>query len=290
MMKKILHTTIAQIIIGSAVIIAVYILLLDLLNYFFRLGQVIPIVRYTAIPFIISFFILFSYILIYRYYEKRKITELSTHNIGKYLLVGLILGLILPSLAIFTVYLRGEYIILSISSLTDIFLRDFIISIAFGILTAIFEEVLFRGILFRLIEGKLGSYLALIICSVLFGLGHLMNGNSSFFIVFAISIISILLTAAYMYARNLWFPIAIHFAFNFAQGDIFGIAVSGEPASTSIIVSKLEGSEWFTGGGWGIEASVQIVIFSLLAGIILLVLCHRKKHIMKQQVFKIKSE
>jgi membrane protease YdiL (CAAX protease family) len=290
MIKKILHTTIAQIIIGSAVIITVYILLLGLLNYFFRLGQVIPIVRYTVIPSIISSFILFSYILIYRYYEKRKITELSTHNIGKYLLVGLILGLILPSLAVFTVYLRGEYMVLSINSLTDIFLRDFIISIAFGILTAIFEEVLFRGILFRLIEGKLGSYLALIICSVLFGFLHLMNGNGSFFVVFAISIISILLTAAYMYTRNLWFPIAIHFAFNCAQGDIFGIAVSGEPASASIIVSKLEGPEWFTGGVWGIEASIQIVIFSLLAGIILLVLCHRKKHILKQQVFKIKPE
>jgi membrane protease YdiL (CAAX protease family) len=164
-------------------------------------------------------------------------------------------------------------------------LRDLTISIAFGILTAIFEEVLFRGIIFRLIEGKLGSYIALIISSMIFGFGHLMNGNGSFFVVFAITITSILITAAYMYARNLWFPIAIHFAWNFAQGDIFGTAVSGDPVSTSIIVSKLEGSEWFTGGIWGIEASVQIVIFSWIAGIILLALSHRKKNVMKQQVF-----
>jgi len=285
MIKKILHTTIAKIIIGFLVIIAVNEPLLGLLSYFFRLGQIIPIVRYTAIPIIIISFILISYIVIYRYYEKRKITELSTHNIGRYLLVGLLLGLILPSLAIFIAYLRGEYIILSISSLTDVFLRDLTISIAFGILTAIYEEVLFRGILFRLIEGKLGSYIALIISSMIFGFGHLMNGNGTFFVVFAISITSILITAAYMYTRNLWFPIAIHFAWNFAQGDIFGTAVSGDPVSTSIIVSKLEGSEWFTGGVWGIEASVQIVIFSWIAGIILLALSHRKKNVMKQQVF-----
>jgi membrane protease YdiL (CAAX protease family) len=185
---------------------------------------------------------------------------------------------------------RGEYIVLSVSSLTDIFLKDITISIAFGILTAVFEEVLFRGIFFRLMEEKLGSYIALLISGIIFGFGHLLNGNGSLFAVFAIFIISILLTAAYMYTRNLWFPIAIHFALNFAQGDIFGTAVSGEPISTSIIVSQLEGSEWFTGGIWGIEASVQIVIFSWIAGIILLVLCHRKKNIMKQRVFKIKTE
>jgi len=281
MIKKILHTTIAKIIIGSAVIIAGYGLLLGSLNYFFRLSQVIPIVRYTVIPIIIIAFILTSYIVIYRYYEKRKITELSIHNISKFLLVGLLLGLMLPSLAIFITYLRGEYMILSISSLTDVFLRDLTISIAFGILTAIFEEVLFRGVLFRLIEEKLGSYFALIISSVIFGFGHLLNGNGSLFAVFALSTISILITASYIYTRNLWFPIAIHFAWNFAQGDIFGTAVSGDPASTSIIVSKLEGSEWFTGGVWGIEASVQIVIFSWIAVAIFLVLSHRKKNIMR---------
>jgi len=291
MIKKILHSTIAKIIIGFVVIIAVNEPLLGLLSYFFRLGQVIPIVRYTVIPIIIITFILTSYIVIYRYLEKRKITEISTHNIGKYLLFGLLLGLLVPSLSILVAYLRGEYIILSISNLTDIFLRDLTISISFGIAGAVFEEVLFRGVLFRLIEEKLGSYIALIISSLIFGFLHLMNGNGSLFTGVAISIISIILTAAYMYTRNLWFPIAIHFAWNFAERDIFGTVVSGgDPVSTSIIVSQLEGSEWFTGGAWGIEASVQIVVFSLMAGIILLVLSHRKGNIIKQQVFKIKTE
>ena len=281
MIKKILHTTIAKIIIGSVVIIAGDALLLVLLNYFFRLGQVIPIVRYTVIPFIIIAFILTSYIVIYRYYEKRKITELSTHKIGKYLLAGLLLGLIIPSLAIFVTYLRGEYIILSISSLTNIFLKDLTISIAFGILTAVFEEILFRGILFRLIEGKWGSYVALVISSMIFGFAHLMNDSSALFAAVVISLIGVLITAAYIYTRNLWFPIAIHFAFNFAQGDIFGTPVSSEPVSTSILVSQLDGSKWFTGGSWGIEASVQIAIFSLITGILLLVLSRRKGNIVK---------
>ena len=87
-----------------------------------------------------------------------------------------------------------------------------------------------------------------------------------------------------MYTRSLWLPIAIHFSWNFAQGDIFGTPVSSEPSSTSIIVSQLEGSKWFTGGVWGIEASVQIMVFSLITGIIFLVLSHKKGNIIKQQV------
>ena len=290
MIKKILHSTIVKIIIGFVVIIAVNEPLLGLLSYFFRLGQVIPIVRYTVIPIIIIAVIIISYTLIYRYLEKRKITELSTHNLGKYLLVGLLLGLLVPSLSILVTYLRGEYIILSVSNLTNIFLRDLTTSIGFGIATVVFEEVLFRGVLFRLIEVKLGSYLALIISSLIFGFIHLMNGNSSLFAGFAISIASIILSAAYMYTRSLWFTIAIHFAWNFAQGDIFGTPVSGIPASTSMIISQLEGSKWFTGGVWGIEATIQIAVFSLVAGIILLVLSRKKGNIIKQQVFTVKTK
>ena len=289
MIKEILHNTIAKIIFGIVVIIAAYYFPLVLLNDILRAYKEIQIARLITIPIISIIFVLVSYIALYRYYERRKITELSTSNIGKYLLVGLLLGLLVPSLSILVAYLRGEYIIMSISSLTHVLLRDLTISICFGIATAVFEEVLFRGVLFRLIEEKLGSCLALIIISLIFGFLHLMNGNGSFFTGFAISIIGILITVAYMYTRNLWFPIAIHFAWNFAQGDIFGTPVSGAPASTSIIVSQLEGSEWFTGGVWGIEATVQIVVFSLIAGIILLVLSHKKGNIIKQHVFKVKT-
>jgi len=288
MIKKIFHSTIAKIIIGFVVVIAAYNVSSDWLNNILRAYKEIQIARLIIIPIFSVIVVLASYIVLYRYYEKRRITELSTHNIGKYLLFGLLLGLLLPSLSIFVAYLRGEYIVLSISNITDVFLRDFTISIAFGILTAVFEEVLFRGVLFRLIEEKLGSYIALIISSVFFGFLHLTNDSSALFAAVSISVTGIFLAVAYMNTRNLWFPIAIHFAFNFAQGDIFGTAVSGEPVSTSLIISQLEGSKWFTGGSWGIEATVQTAIFSLIAGVILLVLCHKKGQIIQRELLKLK--
>jgi len=290
--KKILHSTIAKIIIGIVVIIVANYVPLLLLNHFLKAHEVIQIVRLIVIPIIAIIFVLAAYIALNRYYEKRKITELSTRNIGKYVLIGLLLGLLIPSLSVLVSYLRGEYVILSISNLTSVFLRDLMISIVFLIAVAVFEEVLFRGVLFRLIEEKLGSYIAIIISGLLFGFAHLVNSNGSFSASLAISIISIFLIAAYMYTRNLWFPISIHFAWNFATENIFGtdVDVSGDWTSTSIIVSKIEGSKWFTGGDWGIEATVQAMVLCLIAGIILLVMCRKKGNILKPQIFKVKTD
>ena len=291
MIKRIFHSTIAKIIIGFVVIIAAYYLPLVGLNNILRAFKEIQIARLIIVPIISIIFVLLSYIALYRYYEKRKITEFSIRNVGKYFLIGLLLGLLLPSLSILVAYLKGEYIILSVNYLTNIFLRDLTISICFGIATAVFEEVLFRGVFFRLMEEKLGSYIALIISALVFGFVHLLNENSSLLAAVAISVeAGVLLAAAYIYTRNLWFPIAIHFAWNFCVGDFWGTEVSGNAPSTPIIVSKLEGSEWLTGGVFGIEASVQAMIFGLIAGIILLVLSHKKGNIKKQQVFKMKTE
>jgi membrane protease YdiL (CAAX protease family) len=283
--QKILYSQLTKIVIGCVVIMAAYFLVI-LLNSFLKTYEEIRVARLLIFPIIASICILASYIALNRYYERRKVTELSTHNIGKYLFVGLLLGLLIPSLSVLVTYLKGEFVILSVSNITFIFLRDFTISIGLGIATAVFEEVLFRGVLFRLMEEKLGSYLALIISGIIFGFAHLVNENSSFLLGLSISIMSVFIISAYIYTRSLWFTIAIHFAFNFAEINIFGTEV--DTNSTSIMVSQ-EGSKWFTGGE-GLDPSVQVVVLCLIAGIILLVLSHKKGNIIKQQVFKVKTE
>jgi membrane protease YdiL (CAAX protease family) len=225
--QKILYSQLTKIIIGCVVIMAAYGSVI-LLNSFLKTYEEIRVARLLISPIIAIIFVLAAYIALNRYYERRKVTELSTHKIGKYLFVGLLLGLLIPSLSVLATYLKGEFVILSVSNITFIFLRDFTISICMGIATAVFEEVLFRGVLFRLIEEKLGSYFAIIISGVIFGFAHLYNDDSTFLTGLEISIMSVFIIATYMYTRNLWFPIAIHFAWNFAQGNIFGTDVSGE--------------------------------------------------------------
>ena len=124
---------------------------------------------------------------------------------------------------------------------------------------------MFRGVLFRWIDEKWGFAAALIVSSLLFGLVHIANENATLWSSIAIAIeAGLLLGAAYKWAGTLWLPIGIHWAWNFAQGNIFGFAVSGEKAGESLLQARIEGAGWLTGGAFGAEASVVAVAAGLL--------------------------
>lgn len=180
-------------------------------------------------------------------------------------------------MTILVIYLKGGYSIISINPI--LFL---IPPFAMAFSSAIFEEILFRGIIFRIIEEKLGSYIALLISAIIFGALHLTNPNSSLSAGIGLAIqAGLLLGAAYIYSRSLWFPIAIHFAWNFTQSAIFGANVSGNAMSKTLITSDINGAKWFTGGQFGPEGSIQATVFCLISTIILLILSHKKGKITK---------
>jgi hypothetical protein len=75
----------------------------------------------------------------------------------------------------------------------------------------------------------------------------------------------VLLGAAYAATGRLWLPIGLHFGWNFAEGPIFGAAVSGTGIGSGLIEGKFEGPNILTGGQFGPEASVVAVIVCLAA-------------------------
>lgn len=138
--------------------------------------------------------------------------------------------------------------------------------IATAILPSFTEELLFRGILFRWIEEFGGSWLALAVTSALFGLAHILNPNATWFSSFAIAVeAGVLLGGAYMLTRNLWMPIGLHGAWNFTQGEVFDVPVSGID-SRGLVEAKLAGPELLSGGSFGLEASVIALAIATAAG------------------------
>lgn len=225
----------------------------------------------------VAIFAIISYTYLFKFYEKRKITEFSKNGLVKNLTIGIVLGAILQTLTILVIYLKGGYSVVSINPILFI-----IPPLTMAFTSAIVEETLLRGIVFRILEEKLGSYIALIISAILFGLMHLANPNSSLIVGIGLAIqAGLLLAVAYIYSRNLWFPIAIHFAWNFTQSAIFGASVSGSAISKTLITSKIEGAQWFTGGQFGPEGSIQATLFCLIATIILIIISQRKGNIIK---------
>jgi hypothetical protein len=275
--QKILHFPLTKIIIGIIVVTGVYGISNNVQRGIFKTDLLTKDVINLIVSIISTILAVVAYIYLYKFYEKRKITEFSNNGIGKNLSLGILLGVILQSLTILVIYIKGGYSIISINPILYI-----IPSFAMAFSSAIFEEILFRGIIFRITEEKLGSYIALIISALIFGALHLTNPNSSVSAGIGLAIqAGLLLAAAYIYSRNLWFPIAIHFAWNFTQSAIFGASVSGNAMSKTLITSKISGAEWFTGGQFGPEGSIQATVFCLIATIILLILSHKKGNIIK---------
>lgn len=132
------------------------------------------------------------------------------------------------------------------------------------LVVAVGEEIMFRGIIFRWIDERFGFWWAMGISGLIFGLVHLTNQNATLWAAIAIALeAGLLLGAAYKWAGSLWFPIGIHWAWNFAQGNIFGFAVSGNDAGQSLIQATVEGPVWLTGGAFGAEASVIAIVAGL---------------------------
>ena len=227
--------------------------------------------------FVTALCIFAAYKVLYKFYERRSISELSVSSLGLILASGIILGGILQSLTIYVLYLRNGFLVNSVNSISGVLpymLKVFADSVTVGILLL--------GIFFRITEEKLGSYITLAICALIFGVIHLASVNGT--VVAAISIAihaGLLLGAAYIYSRNLWFPIAIHFSWDFMQAGIFGAKLSGNIFSKSLLTTQIEGPSLITGGYWGPQGSIQAGFFCLFASIVLLVFCKRQNKILK---------
>ncbi len=137
-------------------------------------------------------------------------------------------------------------------------------------------------------EEKLGTYIALLVSALVFGLLHVLNPGSSLIDGFSIAVqAGLLLGVTYVYSRDLWLPIMVHFSWDFTESAIYGATLSGTTSQT-FISSKIEGAKWLTGGSFGPEGSLQATIFCLIASLILLYLAHKQGKIIQPFWAKLK--
>ncbi|MFE6922915.1 CPBP family intramembrane glutamic endopeptidase [Nocardia sp. NPDC057663] len=137
---------------------------------------------------------------------------------------------------------------------------------------AVAEETLFRGIVFRIVEERTGTVVALVVSALLFGAAHLVNVDATLLGTLSIAVTGGTLTAAaYVATRSLWLPIGLHFGWNFIQAGVFGVTVSGSgTASHGLLHTTLSGSSLLTGGAFGPEASLFALLVCLVPTAVLL--------------------
>ncbi|MEU1868757.1 membrane protease YdiL (CAAX protease family) [Streptomyces ambofaciens] len=219
--------------------------------------------------------ILFVYGWVVRRTERRQALDVALEGAGAKLGWGTLIGVGMFSAVIVNLYASGHYEVDGLGSVPGA-----IGLVGFMAGAAATEEVVYRGVLFRIIEEHIGTYLALGLTGLVFGLSHLLNEDATLWGAVAIAIeAGFMLAAAYAATRNLWLTIGVHFGWNFAAGGIFSTVVSGNGDSEGLLDTTMSGPKLLTGGDFGPEGSVYSVGFGVLLTLVFLWLAHRRGNI-----------
>ncbi len=187
------------------------------------------------------------------------------------LLMGMLWGAGLISAVFGVLYVAGAITIESVSfPVSSILLYGL-----FFMLVAVEEEAIARGYLITNFRASMNKYIALLATSVVFALAHATNPNVSLVGLSNIVLAGLLLGIYYIHKKNLWFPIGIHFAWNFCQGIVYGSHVSGTDTD-AILTCSYQGNVLLTGGEFGFEASLVTTVLSCLA-IVAIHLIYRRR-------------
>jgi membrane protease YdiL (CAAX protease family) len=211
-----------------------------------------------------------AYRLLVRWTERRRAEELVISKSVPLLAGGAVIGLGLFSAVFICLMVSG---VASIRAAGDA--SGLVAAAAISLFAAVGEEVVFRGVIYRLFEEGFGTTAAVLISGGLFGLLHAANPGASVMSSSAIALeAGVLLAAAYAWTRSLWFPIGLHFGWNFTEGGVFGASVSGGH-STGFLTTRISGPDYLTGGPFGPEASAPAVVVCLAAALVMLAMAAR---------------
>jgi membrane protease YdiL (CAAX protease family) len=206
------------------------------------------------------------YVLYVRLTERRRVDELAPGALLPQTLLGLLVGVALFAGVIGLLAITGHYHYLGFAVIPSI-LAAFLTTVT----PAVLEELLFRGFLFRAVQSIGGTWIGIVVSAVIFGALHGINPHATIVSSLAIAIeAGVLLASAYAATSRLWLPIGIHIGWNFTEGHVFGVPVSGGPTLPSFFQGTISGPDLLSGGSFGLEASVPAILVSLVASAVLI--------------------
>jgi membrane protease YdiL (CAAX protease family) len=206
-----------------------------------------------------------------RFVERRAVVEFAFRPALPELAVGIVGGVAILAAIVGVMAALGAYRVIGHNGAGILALP-----LSIGIFPGFSEEIVLRGLFFRLFERWLGSWVALLLSAFFFGFGHIFNPGATWVAAVGIAFeAGIMLAALYMITQRLWMAVGLHAAWNFAEGGIFGTPVSGLQVS-GLLRPWIGGSDLVTGGKFGPEASLPGMAVATAVGVVLLYVAWRK--------------
>ncbi len=208
-----------------------------------------------------------------RWIEWRPASEVSRVGAAPEAARGLAIGAGLMSAAVAVLGLAGFYHVAGMRPA-----EGMVPILGIALISGYGEELLVRVILFRILEEMVGTGWALAVTGALFGLAHLNNPHATLVSAVSITFAGVLLGAAYALTRRIWLAAGLHAGWNFFQGGIFGVAISGVEGH-GLLNASLTGPPALSGGPFGVEGSVVAVVLCAAAAVPLLAAAARRGNV-----------
>lgn len=209
--------------------------------------------------------------------DRKKLKDLGLVSLkSKFtdIFVGLILGGVLVVLNVFVLYLIGD--LSFVTKINNPNLGMFLLK-GFGvfIVVAIAEEMMFRGYIMLSMKHMNMPWLSILVSAAIFSFSHgALNDGASTVAVVNISLAGIMLAYMFYRSKSLYLPIGVHITWNYFQGFIFGVNVSGREVGDAAYIAKME-DNILTGGTFGLEGGL-VNTFVMLFAILIVFLLYRK--------------
>lgn len=219
-----------------------------------------------------------------RFIEKR-----SFHSLGfnknkwfRKFLLGYLIGIFLIAI---TVLILTAFGMLHFDGQKEVnFLFYFLILLGY-LIQGTCEEIFVRGFLLTSLSAKTNIIASVIISSAAFSLLHILNANTSVLAFVNIFFFGVLMSLVFLLTNSIWLVSGIHAAWNFFQGHVFGISVSGSPVTQSVLqFSPNKNLEILSGGDFGVEASIITTIILILSSACVILISVKRSKNKKEQV------
>ena len=214
--------------------------------------------------------------------EKRKIATMGFVSKNKAIgyCGGVLLGVCSISAIVFVSIIFGIIEIgFNSFSQSNLLVNSLLIAVFGWLIQSASEEIAIRGWLIPTLRTRYNPLVAVLLTGGVFGIIHLFKSGAT-----ALSFINLTLSGFFfalyaINAGNIWGVCGLHFGWNYALSNIFGLSVSGEQRlAASLFISKYSGADWLTGGDFGLEGSLFSTVFLTLA-IILIIVVMQKHHL-----------
>lgn len=217
-----------------------------------------------------------TYATYVRLIERRPVTELATQRAAPEFAVGFLIGGALFCVIMLILWLAGVAEIEKGAGWAALWMP-----LLSGFELAVLQAIFVCGILFRIAEGGLGTWIALAVTIIVFGAMHAGSPGASLISEAAIGVeAGTLLAASYVHSRRLWLPMGLLTAWNFVESGVFGVSVFGH-TELGLLASRFHGAPILTGGPAGPEISIVSVLVCVAVAVMVLLDAFHKGNIIE---------